>query len=379
MTYLSAKNAGFAGSFDDWVVAGRPEGETSNSIKNLNIGGKIYQIDYNDIEVISRNNATGDVVIRSQGQTIPVGFEDFALLSGNMTPEQKRNLETSYQSMQDNLTFGNNLANQIAENPASWDIGTAQQNMTPEQINNLNISQNTTGYTSESLDQIAQMIADAIGVLTPAEVTNLTPDDIENIQKKIEDEFGPYFTELRERAEYDFNEARKFAEENLRTIFSDTESDVGEGRKRLARNYSEAMMDTQMAMANRGLTRGFAREEAEGRLRKTGQEQLRDLETQAQRTMRDQQEEFARQFGSGALPNLSIGTSDIQERFYEPWQSGSVISPKTATETGTEVTAQERRLEDLLRERDTTYEEEQRAKEQELFNTYNPQLFNYPS
>jgi hypothetical protein len=205
---------------------------------------------------------------------------------------------------------------------------------------------------NEVYDQYKSMFESAVDALVeilkdslPANVdpVKLSDAELDAIMKEAEATIGPQFTRLKERAQQDFSTAQRFARENLQRYFQEVGEDVDLSRKRLIRNYHEAMADTQASLANRGLTYGSTRKKEEGKLETQKQEGIGDLERAASRNLKSQQTEFERMYGSAALPGLT---------------GLDYYSFKRGGETGTEQLAYTRSLEDITRERAQALETE---------------------
>ena len=188
-----------------------------------------------------------------------------------------------------------------------------------------------TDFTSV-VDELAESVISYIP--EDLDILRLTDDEIASIVRNVESEVGEEFTRLRERTEQDFDIALKTSQEELQKVFSQTAEDLPEAKKRQARNFQEAMADSQMALQNRQRTYSGLREVEEGKLGTSNRETLADLQKNVNRGLSDTQKQFEKLYGSGNMPQLS---------------SVEGYTPSTGNVTGTEQINKSRTLEDLIR------------------------------
>jgi len=204
---------------------------------------------------------------------------------------------------------------------------------------------------------IVDALADVIKDLIPKDqdIRNLSDEELADVMREAEATVGPEFTRLRERTEQDFDIAFKTSQEELQKTFSQTAEDLPEAKKRQARNFQEAMADTQMALQNRQLTYSGIRKEEEGKLETSNRETLADLQKNVNRGLADTQKQFEKLYGSGNIPQLA-GVEGYK--------------PTAGNEIGTEQIKQTRSLEDLMRgqKQETEIEYQRRKGERSLSN-----------
>mgnify|MGYP001583294958 CR=1 FL=1 len=127
----------------------------------------------------------------------------------------------------------------------------------------------------------------------------------QEINDRIEKTFGPIFKKELSLVEETFNRnqeqlkatqtrtERELSEslgrgvEDIGKQRSRTQEEANITRERVARNFSEAMAESQAALADRGLTFGGVRQQKESRLNVAKDESLADVGRQEQRTLQD--------------------------------------------------------------------------------------------
>lgn len=169
-----------------------------------------------------------------------------------------------------------------------------------------NATQDILNQNQSYFDKAIAEMTKLIQAMYPPETDfgTMTDQELNDLLSRSEKMYGPEFTAIKQRAEQDFGTAQRFAQENLQKLFGQTDEDVSTSRTRIARNYSEAMNDTQMALAGRGLTFGGSRIKAERSLTTERDENLSDLAKTAGRTLGTADRGFQREFGSANLPGL---------------------------------------------------------------------------
>jgi len=233
---------------------------------------------------------------------------------------------------------------------------------------------NPTGdaYLDAMIEIFVPLIEQVYGPDQPP--ADLSDEDLAYIAQLAEERFGPYYTELERRALEDHNneilgietaterekedfvvnlktstQGLKDNLEDLRVAKNRNQVDRADELRIEERNYQQALEDTREYLANRGTVRGGTRKRAEDRLKIAHEEEVYDIEQQAQRALEDNYRNrqysiqgFEELFGPDNIPS-GLGYVSPYDQSVNAYHGPEVV--------GSEVLANQRQLADYDIER----------------------------